>query len=217
MKSLVLKDLYNIGHNAKSMLVMLLVFAGIFLTTQRIESYIIVSGILCSMMVITTFSFDDSSKWVKYALVTPVTKKDVVKAKFAVLFIFSAIGTISGLVIGVIGGLFLRKVEINNITTVITWLAIALVGFVISVIFGSVSIPLLFKFGAEKARMMSFVSMLLPLGICFGIYQLLLLLGIGFTDTVIVVLLCSSPIIALLWNYIMYRISLAVFVNKDIG
>lgn len=58
MKSLIIKDLYNIGHNIKSMILILLVFAFIIVPSSGPQSYIIVSGILCSMMLTTTFSFD---------------------------------------------------------------------------------------------------------------------------------------------------------------
>lgn len=47
------------------------------------------------MMVMTTFSFDDNSKWMKYAMVTPVTKRDLVSSKFIVLLIFSKARTLS--------------------------------------------------------------------------------------------------------------------------
>lgn len=62
MKSLVLKDLFNIGHNAKSMLFILVVFAVALIPFSGVEGYIFVCAILCSMMIVTTFSFDDSSK-----------------------------------------------------------------------------------------------------------------------------------------------------------
>ena len=67
MKSLVLKDLFNIGHNAKSMLFILVVFAVALIPFSGVEGYIFVCAILCSMMIVTTFSFDDSSKWTRYA------------------------------------------------------------------------------------------------------------------------------------------------------
>ena len=47
MRSLILKDLYNIGHNAKSMLFMLAVLAVVLIPTSGAPSYIIVSAILC--------------------------------------------------------------------------------------------------------------------------------------------------------------------------
>ena len=58
MKSLVLKDLFNIGHNAKSMLFILVVFAVALIPFSGVEGYIFVCAILCSMMIVTTFSYD---------------------------------------------------------------------------------------------------------------------------------------------------------------
>ena len=40
MKSLVLKDLFNIGHNAKSMLFILVVFAVALIPFSGVEGYI---------------------------------------------------------------------------------------------------------------------------------------------------------------------------------
>ena len=216
MKSLILKDLYNIGHNAKSMFFMLLVFAFFIIPFGGPEAYIIMSGILCSMMIITTFSFDDNSKWMKYAMVTPVTKKDMVVSKFVVLLIFSASGAVTGLVIGSIGGVIVHKVNFSNINNVLTLLFVSAVSLVIAEIFGSISIPLLFKFGAEKARVLSLVALILPAAICFGIYELLTLFGISFTDYSIFILLCCSPLIALVWNLVMYKISYAIFAKKEL-
>lgn len=75
MKSLILKDLYNIGHNEKSMLFILAVFAIALIPTSGVAGYIFACAILCSMMIVTTFSFDDNSKWARYAMIMPVSKK----------------------------------------------------------------------------------------------------------------------------------------------
>lgn len=176
MKSLVLKDLFNIGHNAKSMLFILVVFAVALIPFSGVEGYIFVCAILCSMMIVTTFSFDDSSKWTRYAMIMPVSKKELVAGKFMVLAIFCAIGSLFGLIIGFIGGLITDKIVLD-IVGIGELLFLTLVAWVISLIFGSMSIPLVFKFGAEKGRVLLLVSFLIPAGICFGIYQLLTMLG----------------------------------------
>lgn len=216
MKSLILKDLYNIWHNAKSMLLMLLIFAFVIIPYSGSEAYIITSSILCSMMVITTFSFDDSSKWMKYAMVTPISKKDMVASKFIILLIFSSIGALNGLVIGSIGGIIIHKVDYSKATNIIAMLLVTLVGLVIAEIFGSISIPLLFKFGAEKARMLLLISFIVPAAVCFGIYEIMSFFGIAFTDYLIFILLCCSPVIALIWNLVMYKISYAIFSKKEL-
>lgn len=214
MKSLILKDLYNIGHNGKSMLFMLLVLAFFIIPFGGPEAYITMSGILCSMMIITTFSFDDSSKWMKYAIVTPVTRKDIVSSKFVILLIFSAIGAVTGLIIGSIGGIIIHKVNLSNILDV---LLVTVVSFVIAEIFGSMSIPLLFKFGTEKARVLSLVAFIIPTAICFGVYELLTFFGVSFTNDLIFILICCSPIIALIWNLVMYKVSYEIFLKRELS
>ena len=105
MKSLILKDLYNIGHNTKSMLFMLVVLAAILIPISGAPAYIITSAVLCSMMIVTTFTFDDNSNWPRYAMIMPVSKKDVVMGKYIVLAIFCVIGSLFGLMISLIAGL----------------------------------------------------------------------------------------------------------------
>ncbi len=215
MKSLILKDLYNIGHNAKSMLLILLVFAVGLIMSSGVESYIISAGVLCSMMIVTTFTFDDNCKWSKYALIMPVCKKDIVKAKFIVLVIFCTVGVCVGTIFGVSGGLVMRKL-VMSMESIVTMLFMAFVGLIVSVIFGSMSIPLVYKFGAEKGRMLLLVSFAVPLAICFIVYEILTLFGVEITDQLVFAILCVSPLIALIWVYIMYRISCSIFSKQEV-
>ncbi|MBD5499422.1 MAG: ABC-2 transporter permease [Lachnospiraceae bacterium] len=215
MKSLILKDLYNIGHNTKSMLFMLAVLAVVLIPTSGASAYIIVSALLCSMMIMTTFTFDENSNWSRYAMIMPVSKKDVVIGKYIVLVIFCVIGSLFGLVIGLIAELAMSK-NAFNLISIIELLFLTLLALTISFISGSMSIPLVFKFGAERARVLLIVSILIPLAICFGSYQVLVLLGIELTDQLVFILLCGSPIIALLWGYMMYRICCRVFEKQEL-
>ena len=215
MKSLILKDLFNIGHNAKSMLFIFVVFAVALIPSSGVEGYIFVCAILCSMVIVTTFSFDDNSKWTRYAMIMPVSKKELVGGKFIVLVLFCAVGSLFGLIVGSIGGLITNKITLN-IAGIGELLFLALVAWVFAVIFGSMSIPLVFKFGAEKGRVLLVVSFLIPAGICFGIYQILTALKIEMTDQIVFILLCCSPLFALVWCYAMYQISYRIFVKQEL-
>ena len=134
MKSLILKDLYNIGHYAKSMLFILLVLAAAFFPTSGFAGYICTCGILSSMMIVTTFSFDDHSKWARYAMIMPISKKDLVSGKFIVLAIFSSAGSLFGLVTGSIGGLIMKNSSFS-IAGMGELLFLALAAWIISLVF----------------------------------------------------------------------------------
>lgn len=215
MKSLILKDLYNIAHNAKSMLFFLVVFAVAFIPTSGIAGYIFVSAIVCSMMIVTTFSFDDASKWTRYAMIMPISKRDLVVGKFIVLAVFCGLGVLSGLLIGSISGVIMRQVLFSPAGMGEMFL-LSLAAWAISFVLGSMSIPLAFRFGAEKGRVLLLVSFLVPAAICFGIYQLLIILGIELTDQLVFVLLCCSPVFALAWCSVMYQISYRIFLKKEL-
>lgn len=215
MKSLILKDLYNIRHNAKSMLFIAVILAAALIPTSGVAEYIFVCAILHSMLIMTTFSFDDNSKWTRYAMIMPVSKKDLVASKFIVLLIFSAIGSVMGLIIGTVGGTIASKITFN-LASIYELLVVALAALVVAMILGGISIPLVFKFGAEKARMLLLISFLIPAAIGLGVYQLLAALGIVLTEQYVIILLGCSPMIAFLWDYMMYRISYQIFSHREL-
>lgn len=215
MKSLILKDFYNIGHNAKSMLFILVVFAISFISTSNVSGYIFISAGLCGAMIITTFSFDDASGWMRYALVMPISRRELVAAKFTALAVFCAIGSLFGLAGSLIGGSLMGKIALTP-AGIGELLFLTLAAWEISLVFGSMSIPLVFKFGSEKGRMLLFVSFLVPSAICFGIYRLLLLLGEEPAHRLLSLLLCCSPLIVLIWCYGMYRSSCRIFSKREL-
>ena len=215
MKSLVMKDLFNIVHNAKSMLFMLGVFTVFLIPSSGVEGYIFVCAILCSMMIVTTFSFDDNSKWTRYAMIMPVSRKELVGGKFIVLAVFCAVGSLFGLIVGSIVGIITNKI-MPDPAGIGMLLVLTLVSLAIALIIGSMAIPLVFKFGAERGRMVLLVSFFIPAGICFGIYQLLAMLGVTLTDQFVFILLCCSPLLALAWCYVMYQISYRIFAKQEL-
>ena len=78
VKGLILKDIYNIRRNVKMLVLMLVIFGVIFIPQGGGAALIPIYVLLCSMMVVTTISFDDLAKWDKYALTMPVSRNDMV-------------------------------------------------------------------------------------------------------------------------------------------
>lgn len=215
MKSLILKDLYNIVHNAKCMLIILAMLSASFTLTSGVSDCIFMCSIICSMMTVTTFSFDDSCNWEKYALIMPVSKNDLVAGKFVVSVIFSVSGSLFGLVFGSIVGIIKKEIAFN-LSESGNLLLVALCSAMISLIFSSMSIPLVFKFGAEKGRILLIASFLVPSAICFGVYKLLEFIGVEITEQHLFLLMCCSPLFAVIWCFAMYKISCGVFSKKEL-
>lgn len=160
MKGLILKDLLNLKGTFKTVGVMILFFAVVFIPAGNDFIFGIII-IMFAMMVITTMSYDDLAKWDAYALTMPVTRKEIVLSKYLVLGILNISGAILSLIIGIIGTIIMGRSFSMEI------LAIIGVIFLIALVFGSLILPLINKFGTEKARLMLFLCILIPMGIIF--------------------------------------------------
>ena len=131
------------------------------------------------------------------------------------LLIFAVGGAIAGLVLGAGGGVLLHKLVLNT-EGIVTLLQLSLIGLLYTAICGSISIPLVFKFGAERARMLMFASFIAPSAIFYGIYKLLVGMGIDLTEDMIPMLLCIAPVIVVIWVAVMFKLSCYIFSKQEL-
>ena len=217
MKSLVLKDFYNIKNNIKALIFMILAFVCIFMTQTGALSCIIALSVLCGTMIITTFSFDERSKWAMYAMTMPISKKEYVKGKFITMILFALISATGSLIISTVMGLLFKQISLEQEGVVLELLLMALVGFLIAEVMGSVSLPILFKLGAEKARMVTLISVAVPMGMGYGIYTLVSSLHLEITAQLVAIGMIVGLVLILIWNYIMYRVCIKIFEEKELS
>ncbi len=214
MKSLVMKDLYNVGHNMKSTLVVIF-FMGVFITFTSdgdTSFYSIFCAVMFSMMVITSFSYDTLSNWEHYAMILPVTRRDVVRGKFAVLLLLSLTGAVLGLLVGLLSAAIVPNATLDLGEQAFYMLP----SFTVSIFMGSTSIPLIFKFGAEKARLMLMATFVLPALLLIAVLKLMEQAGVHLTDQMVVTFFTAAPVLVLVWAYVMYRISCGIFQKKEL-
>ncbi|WP_368488873.1 ABC-2 transporter permease [Clostridium sp. BJN0013] len=216
MRSLILKDIYNIMHGAKSMLLLTIVLTVAIIPLAGLPSYVVANIVIYSMMVVTTFAFDDNSKWTRYAMVMPITKKEVVRSKFCMLMIFCLLGILSGICFGIVGGIITQKFSISNTDNISDLIFSGIIGVIISAICGSINIPLIFKYGSESARQLIIVAFVMPTALAFTIYKIGMLLNITIPSEVVSMLKYIAPILIMLFMYFMYKLSCNIFINKDL-
>ena len=222
MKSLLLKDLYNISHNAKSMLVVLIFLAIAIVPTSGPIAYMVMCAVLCSMMIVTTFTFDDTCNWTPYALILPIGRRQIVLAKYAALAIFCTVGILFGLVASGVGAFLTSDGPFAAGGPVETLVGV-LMGWSISFVMGSTAIPLVFRFGAEKARILIVAAFVIPAALVIAIAGVVTVAlsgaagvsGEALPDSVMIALFCASPLAALAWGAAMYRLSCGIFAKAE--
>ncbi|MEG0692239.1 MAG: ABC-2 transporter permease [Oscillospiraceae bacterium] len=210
MKGLILKDILNLKSYLKIFALILLANAAIFIP-QGDSSFMAGFPVLIStMLVITTMSYDDMAKWDKYALTMPLTRKEIVLSKYFVMVGFSVAGAITGLLLSIGSSFIIKEVAvIDTLSTVGVVLSIAL-------IFGSVILPLLYKFGVEKARLMIILCALVPTGVVVLFSQVFKNSGMPVpSEALIKNILLMISIVSVIAVIVSFFFSLKIYSNKD--
>ena len=205
MEGLILKDLLNLRSTFKMLGAMIVFFAVAFLR----EGNSFVFGIIIlmfAMMVVTTISYDDLAKWDAYALTMPVTRAEMVLSKYLVMALLNTLGAVLSLIVGVAGSIIMRKSFDLEILTIIGLI------YLIAFIFGSVIIPLIYKFGTEKARLMLFLCALLPTALILLVEQLDVPLPTTGNPWIYLILLVACSVIGVILSYL---ISLKIYTKKE--
>ena len=210
MRSLVLKDMLIIKDNIKSFFFFFFFMLCIWAPSGKFTLYICTATIICSMMTITCCALDATSDWAKYAMIMPLTKRDLVRSKYVGALIFSAIGAIIGLGSGIIAGVALQKIPLTSETLAPLFL-VTLLAFIIAIALIAPNILLVFMFGVEKSRIFFILTALVLGGIAYGLYEFT-----GLKNLTAMALGGLALLFLVAWVWIMYRICCAVFEKAEL-
>ncbi len=209
MKALILKDFYNLKTVVRSYLVVLAIFAVTFLPQSGPGMFMPMVGVYCSMMTISAFSFDDYSKWNRFALVMPISRRQVVRARFAVMLLVSLAGVAASAAVSVVGMLMLE----GSLTEVLVLLPVTLA---LSMCLMGTMAPLIYKFGPERGRILLLLAVLVPAGFVGLVWLLDATFHFRFSDGVILTLFWCLPLVAGLWDWGMYVLSCRIFEKQEL-
>ena len=205
MRGLIIKDLLNLKKSLSTILVLIVFYSFIAFTSEDPSMLIAMIALVLTMMTITSITYDDLAKWDKYALAMPISRKDMVLSKYVLSITLALTGVIISTAIAYIM-LTIKSVDISNL--LLTSYAI----FLISLTFSSIVLPLVFKFGVEKSRMMMMTVIGAPMALGYILYQL----GINLpSEEVVLSTLKMSPLIVIAILYLSFYISYRIFKNKD--
>ena len=209
MTGLFRKDLIAMLRGGKYTFAISLVFFLISLATSQINIITAMIVLLFTMLPITTFSFDEMARWDKYALTLPVTRTEMVLEKYLITFLMTFAGSavvfvmqfVSGLIRG--GGAFVLS---ENLLMVYVMLAVCLV-------LSSIFLPLVYRFGAEKSRLMLMLVVFIP---TFAA-AVWVKLGVQMpSEAQLLVLLKLSPVVVVVLLLVSFALSCAIFQKKEL-
>lgn len=213
MKGLILKDLLNLRKNLKTIIIMCLFYTLLFSTLNPT----FLSGmitILFAMQILTTFSYDDYSKWNMYALSLPITKKQLVLSKYILGISFIIFGGVFSFILTSLLSLFKGSFILGDLVASI----IGSTGIMILMIL--ILLPLIFKYGVERSRIMLLAIFAIPTVLILIISKVLALTGIPFPSeeqlNVLLPVICIiATLILIAGSYVSYMTSVKIVTKKE--
>lgn len=157
MMGLILKDIYTLKKQWKVMLVIFAFYFFISIMGQDAGYFSIMTVIYSFLLPITALAFDEQSHWDKYALALPLSRTAIVLSKYVLAIGINLVMTAITLIVN-LAFIYYYDLEIIPIELLALTLGACTVGIIIL----AVMMPLFFKFGVEKARMVMIVVVLLP-------------------------------------------------------
>lgn len=127
----------------------LVLFALVFLFLPGMQAFGVV---YLSILTITTISYDEQSKWGTLARMMPYSPFAIVFEKYLFGYLNGLAGTVLGIFSTVLIG-FIQKTPASTEDLLSVFLT-----FLIGQIFIGINLPLIFRFGAAKTRIVTLVS-----------------------------------------------------------
>lgn len=206
MKGLILKDIYALRKQGKVLLLLLVFYLFYSIMTKNVSMLSAMVAMISAITPITTLSYDEMCKWDRYALSMPVSRKMIVLSKYIFGILLVLLGMI--IVAPISAGIVTYTGEMGIKTALLILLAISGIG----IVFFSFIMPLLFKFGVEKGRMLMFLIFFIPMA---GVYVIKTLkLQIPNVQT-LKLLAALSPLFVLVILAVSVLISIRIYVKKE--
>lgn len=208
MKGLLKKDFLLLQSYAKSLMLMLVFFLIIGVTSG--PSFIVgIIMIECVTLAVSTFAYDDMAKWDTYMLALPVSRKTAVREKYVFALLLGLIGIALSLAASLFSGILRGNVDFANAAATIGGCLVA------ACLYVAVMLPLTYRFGSEKMRVMLIAVFVVLFALLFGGYVLLQKVAPGALET-LVRMWPLLPILTVLALAVSYIISVRIFQKKEI-
>ena len=164
MKGLLIKDIRTILQQKSTLLLIWLVGVFMLFSYDSYEFSITYIMFVSGTLTMTTISYDDFNKGMSFLMTLPITRSLYVKSKYAFMVLSLLVNAV------VISALSMVAVNVRKMSMGLNdVLFTTVIAVCCLMLFLSVILPFLFKFGAEKGRVVMFIMVGAVTAIAFAI------------------------------------------------
>lgn len=214
MTGLIVKDFLVMRKSIKTYILFLLFYfvmaaVGIF----PISFITAMVQIIIMMLPLSAFSYDELSKWDRYAFSLPLSRQAVAGARYLFALILTLFAALFGLVTCLILSLAFHDSKlVENCMTIMVSLGLGL-------LYCDILLPLTYKLGPERARPYFYLVIFLPIVLLVGASKLGLLDGLSFLEQIpeasAIAFVLLLPLLPLLGMGVSYLISCRILEHKE--
>ena len=208
MIALLRKDIYVADKQARLLIVLALIFCLIPNMGAFSSTYALMTAF---MIPINSLAYDDKSKWDKYAAMLPYRISELVGSKYLLCVIYTGLACLIVAVGMAVQGLVVTKAGID-------WTELwetELVLIVTMAFIMNLTLPLLYRFGTERGRMLMILMLGAALGMGLGLVKIAKVLRIPGLPLPLIV--TAGVAAAVLLTVISVRLSMRFYRNRREG
>lgn len=207
MKGLLRKDIYMAAKYYRAVFGMVAVFLLLMIFVDGSLLFLTYPVLLSGMLPVTLLSYDTHFKWEQYSGTLPYTRAQLVSAKYLMGLIFSG-----GVLLVCLLVLALRQI-LGDGFDLDAFLGAGLLCFVLGVAAPVFLLPLAFKFGPEKGRLLFIVLIASLCGAGFALGQADFLSGLAIGNSTLVALVTVG--VTLVLYLLSWRLSVHIYKKKE--
>lgn len=207
MKGLLRKDIYMAAKYYRAVFGMVAVFLLLMIFVDGSLLFLTYPVLLSGMLPVTLLSYDTHFKWEQYSGTLPYTRAQLVSAKYLMGLIFSG-----GVLLVCLMVLALRQI-LGDGFDLDAFLGAGLLCFVLGVAAPVFLLPLAFKFGPEKGRLLFIVLIASLCGAGFALGQADFLSGLAIGNSVVAALAVVG--VTLVLYLLSWRLSIHIYKKKE--
>lgn len=210
MSGLLVKEYYTLRRYAKQYALLFVFFGALSIYMESLTYFQCMVTMSMSMLIFTGMSYDTLAGWDKFVLTMPVDRKDIVCSKYLCCIIYAVFAIIASTLFSIVLG-YIHPMEDDLMILAVTAAALLCIIFLIY----SILIPLIYKLGVEKTRIVMLAVVMIPIFGLMSIYEYIPASVWEFIEQHVGLMAAAGAAFCVLMYIISYFISLSIFNKKE--
>lgn len=211
MSGLLVKEYYTLHRYIKQYILLFIFFGALTVYMDSVIYFQAMVTMSMCMLVFTGMSYDSTAGWDKYVMTMPVSRKDVVRSKYIICVIYAATAiVVSGIFSIIINRIYPMEDVGLMLMTIMAMTLLCLIFIIYSIL-----LPMIFKLGVEKTRILMIAVIMIPVFAILGTAEYMPESVLDFIEQHAAIFGAAGVIMSVLIYCISYFISVRIFSKKE--